>query len=250
MKGLIIKDFLCLKKQLSMFVMLVLMTVIVTVLFVLSSKYGNLALAKNEMLETGQIDQAGLVDAASFAVMLFLLVPIAAVTDIGSIFKEDAKAGFASIAAVMPLTIRQRVTARYFTVFSILVAGIIIDGIMCFLLSLFTDVMKFGESVNMIFAVAALIAISSGLLILFSILFGRGKEDFALVTSSLLLVVMLISVGYKRIKAFFVDEINFTGDMMNFIKTKSYIMVFVAFIIVLLCYIGSVVIAERKRGVM
>ena len=139
MKGLIIKDFLCLKKQLSMFVMLVLMTVIVTALFVLSSKYGNLALAKNEMLETGQIDQAGLVDAASFAVMLFLLVPIAAVTDVGSIFKEDAKAGFASIAAVMPLTIRQRVTARYFTVFSILVAGIIIDGIMCFLLSLFTD---------------------------------------------------------------------------------------------------------------
>lgn len=250
MKGLVIKDFICLRKQLSMFVMLVAMTIVITVLFILSSRYGNLAIAMKEMLETGQIDQAGIVDAASFAVMLFLFVPIAAVTDIGFIFKEDAKAGFSSVAAVLPLTIRQRVTARYFTVFSILVVGIIIDSIMCFWLSFFTDVMKFGETVNMIFAVASLIAITSGLLIFFSILFGRGKEDFALIASTILLMAMIISLGFKKLKALLVDGVNFTGDMMNFIKTKAYIMVFVAFIIVLLCYIGSVVIAQRKRGVM
>ena len=110
--------------------------------------------------------------------------------------------------------------------------------------------MKFGETINMIFAVASLIAITSGLLIFFSILFGRGKEDFALIASTILLMAMIISLGFKKLKALFVDGVNFTGDMMNFIKTKAYIMVFVAFIIVLLCYIGSVVIAQRKRGVM
>jgi len=250
MKGLIIKDFICLRKQMSMFVMLTILTIVVTILFVLSSRYGNLAIAIDEMIANGDMDQAGLVDAASFAIMMFMFIPIAAVTDIGFIFKEDSKAGFASVAAVMPLTINQRVTARYCTVFSVLGVGIIIDSIMCFLLSLFTDVMKFGESVNMILSVAALIAISSGLLIFFSIAFGRGKEDFALVAASLLIVAVLIGVGFKKIKAAIFDDINITGDIMNFIKTKAYIAVIIAALIVLLCYIGSVAVAQRKRGVM
>lgn len=250
MKGLVIKDFICLRKQISMFVMLLVMSVVIAIMFVLSARYGNLALAMNEMLESGDIDQLGIVNTASFAVMLFLFVPIAAVTDLGFIFKEDAKAGFENVAAILPLSIKQRVTARYITVFTILVAGVVVDSILCFVLSFFTDIMKFSESVNMIFAISALIASMSALLIFFCILLGKGKDEYAIVATTLVIVAIIAGVGFKRFKAFVTEGVDFISDMMTFIKTKAYMMVIVAVAITLICYLGSVVIAERKRGVL
>ena len=50
MKGLIIKDIMCLKKQLTVFIYVIIGVVVISVMYVLSAKFGNLALAGNEML--------------------------------------------------------------------------------------------------------------------------------------------------------------------------------------------------------
>ena len=50
MKGLILKDIMCLRKQLTVFCYVIIGVLIVSVMFVLSTRFGNLASGASEML--------------------------------------------------------------------------------------------------------------------------------------------------------------------------------------------------------
>ena len=50
MKGLIIKDLMCLRKQRVTFCFTVLSVIVISVMFVLSAKFGNIASANQEMM--------------------------------------------------------------------------------------------------------------------------------------------------------------------------------------------------------
>ena len=53
MKGLIIKDIMCLRKQLITFIYVLIAVSVISVMYVLSARYGNLALAGRQMAKTG-----------------------------------------------------------------------------------------------------------------------------------------------------------------------------------------------------
>ncbi len=250
MKGLMIKDFICLRKQMQQFVLLVVLSVVIAIMFILSTKYGNLALAKATMLAEGQIDEVGLVNFAGFAVMLFMLVPMAGIADMAFIFDEDGKAGFANVASVMPLTIKQRVTARYMTIFSVLGIGLVFDIVIALVLSTLTDIVKYSEFMRMILFVVSLMAIDCALIIFFCILFGHGHEDYARVVSALLLVAGPVICNFNKIKIALMNDDIDANVMMDFVKNKSYILLIIAIVVMTASYTGSVVIAKRKRGVM
>ena len=50
MKGLIIKDLMCLRKQLIIFSYVVIAVLVISVMFVLSARFGNIALANESMM--------------------------------------------------------------------------------------------------------------------------------------------------------------------------------------------------------
>ena len=55
MKGLIIKDIMCLKKQLTTFVYVISGVVVISILYVLSSRFGNLAKVGKVLLDENNV---------------------------------------------------------------------------------------------------------------------------------------------------------------------------------------------------
>ena len=103
MKGLILKDVMCLKHQLRVFVFVIIGVVFTSILFVLSARYGNLAMAGAEMLQTEQATEIDVKNLASVALVLFMLLPIATVGDMANVFEADGKAGFYRLAGALTL---------------------------------------------------------------------------------------------------------------------------------------------------
>ena len=81
MKGLIIKDFFCLKKQLINYVFVIVGVIAVSVLFVLSCRFGNIA-------SYGQASEVDIAQLAGLALLLFMLVPLACTGDISNLFAD------------------------------------------------------------------------------------------------------------------------------------------------------------------
>lgn len=77
MKGLLIKDFFCLKKQLINYGFVIVGVIAVSVLFVLSYNFGNIHVQFQELIASGESTEAGVTMIAGNAMLLFMLIPIA-----------------------------------------------------------------------------------------------------------------------------------------------------------------------------
>ena len=58
MKGLLIKDYYCLKKSLRSFLLLTIGVIIIGVMFALSMQHGNMAVEAAEMAEKSRLNEA------------------------------------------------------------------------------------------------------------------------------------------------------------------------------------------------
>ena len=145
MKGLILKDVMCLKHQLRVFVFVIIGVVFTSILFVLSARYGNLAMAGKEMLRTEQATDIDVKNLASVALVLFMLLPIATVGDMANVFEADGKAGFYRLAGALPLPISKRLLARFLAIYALFGIGTLLDVILAFILSRLTDLIRFRD---------------------------------------------------------------------------------------------------------
>ena len=71
MKGLILKDVMCLKKQLTVFCHVIVGVIIVSLLYVLSARFGNLAEAGREMMRTDDMSHTDVRNIGTLALVLF-----------------------------------------------------------------------------------------------------------------------------------------------------------------------------------
>ncbi len=96
MKGLIIKDIMCLKKQLTIFVYVLTGVLVVSVMYVLSARFGNIALAGKELLAQSENHMSGIdvKNLGSIALIFFMFLPPVVVCDMANVFEADGKAGF------------------------------------------------------------------------------------------------------------------------------------------------------------
>lgn len=260
MKGLIIKDIMCLRKQLTLFFFVLFGTVVISIMFVLSAKYGNIALIGRQMLEINEneMSQIDIINLANIVMMLFMILPIACVGDMVNVFIADGKAGFNKISSIIPLTVSKRLLSRFLTIFTLFGIGAAIDVILAFILSLLTDICSFGEMFGVIITSASVISIYSAILIFFCILLGYGREVYAQVLTILSMIVSFSLINFKSIKdiwiRIFINEQGFDRDTfwkpLYFIKEKGYIFLITACAVCILSYICSLKIAERKRGVI
>lgn len=258
MKGLIIKDLMCLRKQLIIFSYVVVSVLVVSVMFVLSARFGNIYLANQEMMVENSLSDLDIVNLSTTFLILFMFLPIASVGDFASVFEADGKAGFAKVSSVLPLSIAQRVMAKYITILSMFGIGVLIDVIVAFVLSMLTDIISFSDFFGIIISAASIMSIYGAMVIVFCFLFGYGKEDYARIFALLCMLVTALLANFSKIKeiATSIADMNgggdadFINDFMNFFKHRSYILFIIAALVMTVSYFASVFVVKRKRGVV
>lgn len=145
MRGLVIKDLLCLRKQILLFAYTVAGVLVLSVMFVLSARFGNIAAANQEMMLENNLSDIDIKNISTTALILFMLIPIATVGDVTAIFRMDGKAGFSNVSSILPLPVNKRVMAKFLTVFLLFGIGVAVDVAISFVLSILTDIISFAD---------------------------------------------------------------------------------------------------------
>lgn len=254
MKGLILKDLMCLRKQRIIFSYLVVATLVLSVMFVLSAKFGNIYQASQEMITMDQIGGIAVDMIATEAILFFMLCPLAMAGEVTTVFVYDGRAEFGKVASSFPLTISKRVLAKFIAAFSMLFVGVVIDLLIAFVLSLMTDIVTFSEFFGIIISATSILLIYGGLAIFFCFCFGFGKESYAQGLAVILMVVTFALANFSKIKQFFIAEdgsdVDIVKNAMDALKYQYYIPLFIACLVMLLSYCCSVFVANRKRGMI
>lgn len=262
MKGLIIKDVMCLKKQLTVFAFVLIGVVAVSIMYVLSGKFGNIALAGREMLATEDLTAVDVKNLSSMALIFFMMLPIATVGDMSNVFTADGKAGFARMAGALPISIKKRLLSKYLTIYALLGLGVIVDVLLAFVLSLLTDIISFADFFGIIISVSSIMGIYSALVIFFCVLYGYGKEEFAQISSLITMGLAFFIINFDVVKSSIAD-IAAAGSgaeqsaselmiwqALDFIKEKFWILFVIAALVCILSYVATLQVAKRKRGVI
>lgn len=257
MKGLIIKDLMCLRKQLIIFAYVVAGVLVVSIMFVLSARFGNIALGNQEMMVENGLSDIDINNMSTQILMMFMLLPVACVGDFAKIFEEDGKAEFVKVSSVMPLSIGQRVMAKFITIFAMFGMGAVTDLVIAFILSKLTNIISFMDFLGIIISAVSLMSIFGALVIVLCFVFGYGKEDYSRIIALFIMLVTALLVNITKIKALFRaitlgddTEIDFFTDFIEYFKCKSYMLFLIAMITIIVSYFVSVFVAKRKRGVV
>ena len=254
MRGLFIKDFFCLKKQLINYAFIIVGVVVISILFVLSYNFGNIHAGILKMLDSGEGTQADVAQLASVALLFFMLIPIACTGDITNLVTDDENASFYKVAAALPVSIRKRVASRFITGYLFIVIGVAIDFIMTIVLSSLTDIISFGKFCGVIVSFASIMVMYISLFILLVYFLDKGSTVYANIIPLLIGVVIYIAANFDRLKGFlFGSDENALSDLYyqatGFMFHKSYILLIAAIIVSGGAYFAAVYIAGRKRGV-
>lgn len=254
MKGLLIKDFFCLKKQLINYGFIIAGVIVISVMFVLSYNFGNIHAGFTEMVDSGQNTGESITIIASNAMLLFMLIPIACTGDITNLVIEDEKASFYKVASALPVSVGRRVACRFMAGYLFIVLGAAVDLILSVILSSLTDVISLEKYCGVIITFASVMMVYISLFILFTYILGKGKTIYANILPLLIGLLVCICVSFNKIKAFLTDtDDNALMDLYNrttdFMFYRSYILLIVAIIISGSAYFAAVYIAKRKRGV-
>lgn len=257
MKGLVIKDLMCLKKNLVTFFTLFLGVMILSAMFVLSCRFGNIAHARNDLMQ--EWTEMDVKNFYSMIIYLFLWIPIAQTGDFAAIYAEDKKAGFSKVSASLPLTIEQRVRAKFLTVLLLFGFGVSVDLILAFSVAVLSDIATIGEMFGIIISGASVIGIHGALVIMYSFIFPKLKTDWII---SLSLYTMMIpsiigitvshwdTITNPSGNENAVSDTTGVPDFFTVFKEKYYLFILAALIAWILSYVLSVWSAKRNRGVV
>lgn len=243
MKGLIIKDLMCMKKQLVLFSYVTFSVIVLSIMFVLSAKYGNIHEGMQFTIEQNQVDEGNVVNMYTMAMMFFMVLPAACICDPTAILREDNKAGFADFAAALPVPVNKRILAKYISSFWLFVINGIFTVILSYVLSKLTDMITFGDFLNMELFLTGIMVMLAALTIMINILMGKGKEIFASIISALIIAVVLV---IPLVNA----AINDSQAILRFPREHGYWVLLIAVGLVVVSYYVSVFTAQKKRGVV
>ena len=242
MKGLIIKDLMCLRKMRATFVFVTVSSFVITVMALISARIGNIALAEKEYLTGGTDMPMSPVHVLWYAVAVMVLLPLASIGDSLTLaFEADKNSGFANVAGALPLSVKQRVTARFITMFLTCGTGTVISLALSFILSMFTDIMTLGDFSGLVLSAASLILI---------FLLKMKNTDYVRIISLLIMAAAFILCSLKRIIDALRDmkPTELITDGLIFLENRWFILAVSAAVCLLVSYFVSAGIAERKRG--
>lgn len=254
MRGLLIKDFYCLKKQLINYGFIIVGVIAISIMFVLSYNFGNIHAGFAEMVDSGQNTEADIEQIARSAMLLFMLIPIACAADLSHLFTDDENASFYKVAASFPVSTGKRVACRFIAGYLFIAIGVAVDLIMTVILSSLTDIISFGNFCGVIVAFASFILMYISMFILLVYSLGSGKITYANVLPLLIGVAVFVFTNFDKVKDFMtsVDDnalLELYDQVTAFMFQRSYILFIAAIIVSGAAYLAAVHIAGRKRGV-
>ena len=251
MKGLIIKDLMCLRKMRATFVFVTVASFVITVMALISARCGNIALAEQEYLSGGTDMPMSPVHLLWYAVAVLVILPLASIGDSLTLaFEADKNSGFAPVAGALPLSVKQRITARFITLFLTCGTGTVISLALSFILSLFTDIMTLGDFAGLVLSATSLILIFSALEMILIFLLKMKNTDYVRIISLLIMTAVFILCSLKRIIDALrnMKSMELITDGLLFLENRWFILVASAAVCLLVSYFVSTGIAERKRG--
>ncbi len=246
MKGLILKDFICMKKKLFTFAYLLVAAIVIAVMFVLSVEHGNIGLMQQKMIADGETTAQELESIIPFGLVMFLILPFASICDPSASVIADRKMGFTNVSAALPINTRKRVLAKYIVMFSQFIVAGVIDLVIALFLSRISALIQFTKFTNMIMFLIGLLTILTSLTYVFLFWFGNGKETSSIILSTILLFIPMFAILISKMKQG--DEAFM--DFLQFPTEKGYVVGLVSAGFAILSYFVCAALAEKKRGLV
>lgn len=255
MKGLLIKDFFCLKKQLINYIFVIVGVIVISILFVLSCNFGNIHEGFAGLVDSGQGTEENVIQITSVSLLMFMLIPLACTGDITNLITDDENASFYKVASALPVSIAKRVACRFLTGYLFIATGVVVDFIMTVILSSLTDIISFGKFCGVTLTFASIMMMYVSLFILLVYFLGKGKTTYASVSVIVFGAVLYVLAHFDRLKAWIIDSddralSDIYSRTTEFMFHKSYMMLIAAMIISGAAYVAAVHIAGRKRGMV
>ena len=249
-----IKDFFCMKKQLVNYVFIIVGVIVISVMFVLSYNYGNIHAGFEQIMKSGQNNEADVTRIARSAMLIFMLMPLACTADVVNLFMDDEKASFYKVAASFPVSIAKRVASRFVSAYLFIAIGVAVDIIMTVILSIMKDIISLRMFCSVIISFASLMCMYISICILSAYILGNEKNTYIAVIPLLIGVVVYAAANFDKINDFITGVndgalLELYDQAMELIFHKSYILFIAAIIISCASYSAAVYIAGRKRGV-
>lgn len=246
MVGLIYKDLCCLKKHIKVFILVTLATIVLSVLFILSIKYGNVALMIAEMSEE---EFFGMFQTAIWCV---LILPIVSSAMIQECFNEDTKVNFKKCLYALPVKEENVVGGRYVSGLAFLFLGFLGTLVASICICFATDAFKFTQLLSYCITVLAALIVYEAF-VMFVLYTVDGKK--ADLIQCIPLVALFFGIGYlfvnkisdmtnEQFMEFSMNTMNKAKDLMM----KYCILVLLGALLIMgISYVGSVLV-QKKRG--
>lgn len=253
MRGLITKDMYCLKKNLKIFFSVTIGIMVLSVLFIISSKYGNVARGMAQMQREEKFGNKMVVSIYQGVIWLTLFIIIAFIGMIIECFKEDRKAGFRKQLLSMPISSNKIVFSRYVSCMLFSIVSIVAALISAFCVSIATDLFSFGKLAGCVISFAAILLIYMSIVMCLIYLFGSEYADIIQCVPVILLLIGLM-IKFQGI----IDKISdaqfeklFSGiikDLSYFMINKWYLLLGIAIACMGISYVISCIFFNDRRG--
>lgn len=246
MIGLIYKDLCCLRKHIKIFVILTVGVIALSILFVLSMEYGNVAFMIAEMSEEEFFNLF------QMAIWCVMIMPIASSCIIQECFKEDNKANFKKCLYVLPVTEEKLVGGRYLSGLVFLLMGFLGTLAVGICIALSTDVFQFGQMLGYSVTFLALLIFYEAFCMLVLYAVDGKKADLIQCIPFVVLIdgymtwfiMQTVNMPDEQLTQFLKDLMDKFNDVM--VNDCIWIL-FLALLFMGMSYIGSVFI-QKKRG--
>lgn len=253
MIGLIRKDMYCLRKNLKLLLGVTAGVIVIALLYILSSKYGNIARGYEVMAEESFLKKEDLLGMTKVVVYFSLLVPIAFLGTIVECFKEDWKAGFYKCMMSMPLNDAKRVGSRYVSCLLFALVGMAGSMLAAFLISLVSEDMPFINSLRyiVIFETVLLVYMSFIMFLLYWL--GAGKADLIqCIPFVLVLIVVEVLMGKELASVPEGEEMQIISGLAesisSFVNHYGYLLFPGALLCMGISFLGSWIMIKRRKG--
>lgn len=255
MKGLIQKDLYCLRRGLKTFILVSIGVIAISVLFILSARYGNVAKGIEEMKIENNMGEKEFYAIYQGFIWCVLALPMSFLGIIAECFKEDKKAGFSRLLLCLPLSEGKIVGSRYIS--SLLLAGAsLADSFLAgFFVSLVSDVFSLQKILGYILCLNAGLLVYTSLQMFLTYAFGAERADLIQCAPSVILLVFFIYFFQENLSG--LTDAEFTAyitgivnDISDFMIHKCGLIFLIAIGCMGLSFWGSWVLFRKRRGVI
>lgn len=254
MRGLMIKDFCCLRKSRKTFILVAAGVILMAVLFVLSCRFGNLAAARTRIgLEDPALAEL-MEQAAQIVICFLLLLPIAFLGSLAECFKEDARVGFWKPLSALPLSPWEVVGSRFLTCLLFAAVSMGVSALAALCVSSVEEQYRLEKLLVLILTFGACFLIYMSLCMFLIYLLGARRADLIQILPLGLLYLGIGCSLLMRLQEMSEEEMLQFGRQLGprlweMLERGYGLLLLLAAGCMVLAYLGSVAVVKQRKGV-